>query len=73
MLAHRGARRPRRPARRRLARDVADDSRHHENPLGGFKPKASTAGVEILDELREVNGIATAKASPEDAAAFRAC
>jgi hypothetical protein len=55
-----------------LAREVTDDARHHENPLGGFKPKAATAGVEILDELRDVNGIATAKASPEDAAAFRA-
>jgi hypothetical protein len=55
-----------------LAREVTDDSRHHESPLGGFKPKAATAGVEILDELRDVNGIASAKASPEDAAAFRA-
>jgi hypothetical protein len=55
------------------AREVADDARHHENPLGGFKPtKAATAGVEILDELRDVNRIASEKASPEDAAAFRA-
>jgi hypothetical protein len=55
-----------------LAREVTDDSRHHHNPLGGFKPKAATAGVEILDELRSVNGIASEKAAPEDAAAFRA-
>ena len=56
-----------------IAREVADDARHHHNPLGGFKPtKAATAGVEILDELREVNRIASEKASPEDAAAYRA-
>jgi hypothetical protein len=56
-----------------LAREVTDDARHHHNPLGGFKPtKAATAGVEILEELRDVNRIASEKASPEDAAAFRA-
>jgi hypothetical protein len=55
-----------------IAREVADEARQRKNPIGGFKPKSgATAGVEILDELREVNGIVTAKASPEDAAAFR--
>ena len=56
-----------------LAGEVAGEAReHHKNPLGGFKPaKGATAGVEILDELRGVNGIVTEKASPEDAAAVR--
>jgi hypothetical protein len=54
-----------------LTTDIAEDARQHHNPAAGFKPKAGTAGVEILDELRAVNGIVTEKASPEDAAAFR--
>ena len=55
-----------------LASDVVADAQQRHNPLGGFKPtKGASAGVEILDELREVNRIASEKASPEDAAAFR--
>ena len=54
-----------------LARDVKEAAQHHQNPLGGFKPaKASTAGVEILDELRAVNRSVSEKASPEEAEAF---
>ena len=56
-----------------IAREAADDARQHKNPLGGFKPtKGATVGVEILDELRDVNGIVSAKASSEDAAAAAA-
>ena len=33
---------------------------------------AANAGAEIVDELRDVNGIVSAKASPEDAEAMRA-
>ena len=48
-----------------IARETADDARQHKNPLAGFKPtKGATAGVEILDELRAVNGIVSEKASP---------
>ena len=55
-----------------LAKEVVEDAGHRKNPLGGFKPtKGATAGVEILDELREVNRIVSAKAAPEDAAALR--
>ena len=54
-----------------LTAEISEDARAHHNPASGFKPKAGTAGVEILDELREVNRIVTEKASPEDAAAFR--
>jgi hypothetical protein len=55
-----------------IAREAADDARQHKNPLGGFKPtKGTTAGVEILDELRDVNRIVSGKASAEDAAAVR--
>jgi hypothetical protein len=56
-----------------IAREAADDARQHKNPFGGFKPASgATAGVEILDELRDVNSILSEKASPEDAAAVGA-
>jgi hypothetical protein len=55
-----------------VAHEAVADAREHKNPLGGFKPtKGATAGVEILDELREVSHIVAEKASPEDAADFR--
>jgi hypothetical protein len=55
-----------------LARDVLARVKDRHNPLHDFKPKGATAGVEILDELREVNRIVSAKATPEEAEAFRA-
>ncbi|HSD76453.1 MAG TPA: hypothetical protein VLA98_03580 [Solirubrobacteraceae bacterium] len=55
-----------------LAGEVVDDARQRRSPLAGFKPsKGATAGVEILDELREVNRIVSEKATPQDAAAVR--
>jgi hypothetical protein len=56
-----------------IAREAVGEAREHKNPLGGFKPtKGATAGVEILDELRDVNRIVSEKASAEDAAAVAA-
>ena len=55
-----------------LAREVVAEAGQRKSPLGGFKPsKGANAGVEILDELREVNRIVSEKASPDDAAAVR--
>jgi hypothetical protein len=54
-----------------IARDVSEEIRHRKNPLTGFRPKGATAGVDILDELREVNRIVSEKATPEEAAAYR--
>jgi hypothetical protein len=54
-----------------LAREVSEEARHRKSPLAGFKPKAATAGAEILDELREVNRVVSEKASEGEAAAFR--
>ena len=55
------------------AREVADEARQRKNPLAGFKPsRGANAGVEIVDELAEVNRIVSEKAPPEDAAALRA-
>jgi hypothetical protein len=54
-----------------IAGDAAADAKARQNPLGGFKPKGATAGVQILDELGAVNAILSQKASPEDADAVR--
>jgi hypothetical protein len=54
-----------------IARDVRDEARQRKSPLAGFKPgKGVNAGVEILDELREVNRVVREKA-PDDADAVR--
>jgi hypothetical protein len=55
-----------------LAGEVAGENRERKNPMGDFKPKGTMAGQQILDELAAVNATVTAKASPEDAAAYRA-
>jgi broad specificity phosphatase PhoE len=55
-----------------IAREVRDEARQRKNPLAGFRPsKGATSGVEILDELREVNQLVSEKATPEDAEALR--
>jgi hypothetical protein len=54
-----------------VAREATQEARRRKSPLAGFKPKGATAGVEILDELREVHRIVSEKAQPEEAAAFR--
>jgi hypothetical protein len=54
-----------------VAREVAEELRQRKSPIAGFRPKGATAGVEILDELREVNRIVSEKAAPDEAAAFR--
>src|SRR5690349_17616937 len=48
-----------------LAEEVTAEAKAHKNPLHDFKPKGALAGNEILDELRAVNGIVTAKATPD--------
>jgi transcription antitermination factor NusG len=51
-----------------VALDVQAMTQQKQNPLGDFKP---TNGQLVLDELRAVNEIVTAKASPQEAEAFR--
>jgi ABC-type Fe3+ transport system substrate-binding protein len=55
-----------------VSQDAMAMAQEHHNPIGDFKPKGTTAGQEILDEVRRVNAILTAKATPEEAEAFRA-
>jgi len=55
-----------------LVTALAAEAKERKNPLSGFKAKGALAGQEILEELAAVNAIASAKASPEDAEAYRA-
>jgi len=55
-----------------VSQDIASMMNRKQNPLKGFKPEsAALAGKMVLDELKAVNEIATAKATPEEADAFR--
>ena len=54
-----------------VAAEAAADAKTHKNPLHDFKPKGALAGQMVLDELTGVNAIVSAKASPEDAEAYR--
>jgi len=55
-----------------VAASVAEKTRKREKPLGDFKPRGALAGEEILDELRAANELLDQKATPDEAAAFRA-
>jgi hypothetical protein len=55
-----------------VAGDVAAEAKQRKSPLGDFKAKGALAVQEILDELSAVNQTVSAKASPEDAEAYRA-
>jgi hypothetical protein len=54
-----------------VSQDAMAMAQEHHNPIGDFKPKGAMAGQEILDEIRRVNDILTAKATPAEAEAFR--
>jgi len=51
-----------------VALDVQALAQHRQNPLGDFKPRS---GQQVLEELRGVNELVTAKATPEEVEAFR--
>jgi hypothetical protein len=55
-----------------LAREVRGLAEQRKNPLGDFKPRGALAGKEIVDEISRADEIVSAKASPEEADAFRA-
>jgi hypothetical protein len=50
-----------------VALDVQALAQQKKNPLGDFKP---SGGQQVLEELRGVNEIVTAKATPQEAKAF---
>jgi hypothetical protein len=54
-----------------IARDVRELARQRKNPAADFKPRGALAGKEILDEVSRANEVVNAKATPEEAEAFR--
>ena len=55
-----------------LAREVRGLAEQRKNPLGDFKPRGALAAKEIIDEISRADEIVSAKASHEEAEAFRA-
>ena len=51
-----------------VALDVQALAQQRKNPLGDFRPRS---GQQVLEELRGVNELVTAKATPQEAKAFR--
>jgi len=54
-----------------LAKSFSEQSEERKKALGGFKPRGTMAGDQILEELRAANELVKQKATPEEAAAFR--
>ena len=54
-----------------VAQEVFAEARQRKNPLQDFRAKGALAGQEILEELAEANRVVSAKATPEEAGAFR--
>jgi hypothetical protein len=63
------------PSREQLLTEVALDVQamvqERKSPLQGFRPEGTgPAGNQVVDELRSVQQLVTAKADPDEAAAF---
>jgi hypothetical protein len=63
------------PSREQLLAEVALEiqalTQQRHNPLGGFKPtKQQHPGEQVVEELRSVQALVTAKATAEEAAAY---
>jgi len=54
-----------------IAREIRELAGQRKNPVADFKPRGAMAGQQILDELSRANEIVGAKATPEEAQAFR--
>jgi hypothetical protein len=55
-----------------LARETRTLVEQRKNPVGDFKPRGAMAGKEIVEEISRVNEIVSAKATADEAEAFRA-
>lgn len=55
-----------------VAAEVSAEAKERRSPMGDFRPKGALAGQEILEELTAVNRMVSAKASQEEAEAYRA-
>ena len=56
-----------------IAADIRDRAERRENPLGAFRlTGGAMAGQMVLDEVRAVDEVLRAKATPEEQEAYRA-
>ena len=55
-----------------VAREIRSLAQERTNPVGDFKPRGALAGKEVIDEIARAGEIVTAKATPDEAEAFRA-
>lgn len=53
-----------------VSREITALAQQRKNPAGDFKPKGPTPGEQVLDEIRRVQEVLAAKATPEEAKAF---
>jgi hypothetical protein len=62
----------REPLLTEVALEIQDMAQRKQSPLGGYRPNAegATAGEQVLEELRSVQALVSAKAAPDEAAAF---
>ena len=63
------------PSREQVLAEVALEglalTQQRHNPLKGYQPTGSSApGEQVVEELRDVQGIVVARATPEETAAF---
>jgi hypothetical protein len=54
-----------------IAQDVRGQIKQRKNPMSDFKPRGAMAAKEILDELSRATAAVAAKATPEEAQAYR--
>ena len=54
-----------------VSQDVGAQVANHENPAKALGLKGSSARQQVVDDLKEVERILAAKATPEEATAFR--
>jgi hypothetical protein len=55
-----------------VAREIRSLAQQRTNPVGDFKPRGALAGKQVVDEITRAGEIVAAKATPEEAEAFRA-
>ena len=55
-----------------VATEIRSLAQQRTNPVGDFKPRGALAGKQVIDEISRANEIVTAKATPEEAEAYRA-
>jgi hypothetical protein len=55
-----------------VAREIRALAQERTNPAGDFKPRGALAGQQVVDEISRAGEIVSAKATPQEAEAFRA-